>query len=361
MAKEKKHYTYARKTFTFDGKRYTVYGRTEIEAIKKMTLKKREFELGHVELCGSMSLSSWYEQYVSVYRRNCKEITQKNWDYKMKKAWLNELGHMPLKAVKPIHVQDVINRLDGKSTDYIRKVYQGLNAVFSAAVENKLIIENPCRGINKPSGTKTTRRAITQRERELILKVADTDPRYLMYLFMLFCGCRPAEAAAICPVDIDRHAKRLHIRGTKTDKANRTVPIPDYLMQRVPTEKTEPFLPVIRNTAGKPYDEAQRAHLWKSFRRNLDLAAGAKLYRNKVISSPVARDLVPYCLRHTYCTDLQKAGVDIRVAQYLMGHSSITTTANIYTHVDDLSINDAAEKMDSVIFGVIKNRILIEK
>jgi hypothetical protein len=46
----------------------------------------------------------------------------------------------------------------------------------------------------------------------------------------------------------------------------------------------------------------------------------------------IAPDLVCYCLRHTYCTDLQKAGVPINVAKYLMGHANISTTSEIYTH-----------------------------
>ena len=52
---------------------------------------------------------------------------------------------------------------------------------------------------------------------------------------------------------------------------------------------------------------------------------------------PFASDLVPYCLRHEYCTDLARKGVDIRIAQRLMGHATITMTANIYTNltVDD--------------------------
>lgn len=59
---------------------------------------------------------------------------------------------------------------------------------------------------------------------------------------------------------------------------------------------------------------------------------GAELYRNQIIQSVVAPDLTPYCLRHTFCTDLQRAGVTLNVAKELMGHSDISTTANIYTH-----------------------------
>lgn len=60
----------------------------------------------------------------------------------------------------------------------------------------------------------------------------------------------------------------------------------------------------------------------------------------------VADDLVPYDLRHTFCIDLQDAGVSINVAKELMGHSSIELTARIYTHYTEKSLNDAAVKME---------------
>ena len=67
------------------------------------------------------------------------------------------------------------------------------------------------------------------------------------------------------------------------------------------------------------------------------------MYRNQLIAPyPLADDFVPYNLRHTYCTDLQKKGIDIRTAQYLMGHSDISLTANIYTHADNSTILEAA-------------------
>lgn len=43
----------------------------------------------------------------------------------------------------------------------------------------------------------------------------------------------------------------------------------------------------------------------------------------------------PYLLRHTFCTDCQAAGVPLNVAKELMGHSDISVTAKIYTHMVD--------------------------
>jgi site-specific recombinase XerD len=73
---------------------------------------------------------------------------------------------------------------------------------------------------------------------------------------------------------------------------------------------------------------------------------GATVYRNEIIVSKVADDLVPYCLRHTYGTDLQDAGVPINVAKYLMGHSDITVTANIYTHTTLDALTETSKKIN---------------
>ena len=68
--------------------------------------------------------------------------------------------------------------------------------------------------------------------------------------------------------------------------------------------------------------------------------------RGKIVKSVVANDLCLYCLRHTYATDLQSAGVAMNVAKYLLGHEDISTTANIYTHTADDIIEQARGAQD---------------
>ena len=60
----------------------------------------------------------------------------------------------------------------------------------------------------------------------------------------------------------------------------------------------------------------------------------------------MADDLTPYCLRHTYATDLQSADVPINVAKDFLGHKSIAMTSHIYTH---LSVDAFAEASLKVI------------
>ena len=82
----------------------------------------------------------------------------------------------------------------------------------------------------------------------------------------------------------------------------------------------------------------------------MNISMGCKVYRNELIPPfPLADDFVPYDLRHTYCTNLARAGVDIRVAKKLMGHANISITADIYTHVDTKDIESAAELINRYI------------
>lgn len=79
---------------------------------------------------------------------------------------------------------------------------------------------------------------------------------------------------------------------------------------------------------------------------SMGIEMGDEIYRNEIIKSMVPDDFFLYNLRHTFCTDLQSAGVPINVARELMGHSSIEVTSKIYMHHSDLSMADALEKMN---------------
>ena len=109
---------------------------------------------------------------------------------------------------------------------------------------------------------------------------------------------------------------------------------------------------------------------WRSFSRQMDLVMGAETTAHGHIYDPkdidkrgiplypdenglprnghkIADDLVLYCLRHTFCTDLQKAGVPLNIARIIMGHEDIRVTASIYTHTDSEDVRAAGEKLNS--------------
>ena len=136
----------------------------------------------------------------------------------------------------------------------------------------------------------------------------------------------------------------LHIRGTKSGNADRNVPLPDELYERI--KNAPKFDYISKDTKGNKLTKSSLKCALKARRREMNISMGCRVFRNELVPPyPLAEDFVPYCLRHTYCSNLCKKGVDIRVAQYLMGHSDIRLTANIYTHTDNSAIVEAAKKM----------------
>lgn len=340
MAKKYKY----QKTFMVDGKRYKVRADTEEELMQKFYIKKDDIEKGRVIYSGNMTVRTWTEQALLTYKTGIKESTLKNQTCQIEKHILSVIGNMPLRSVKPIQCQSILNAQAGMSMSHIKAIRTHLKWIFQKAVENQLLPSSPAAYLQLPKGYEGSRRSITENERKHLLKVCEDD-RYLLFLCMLYCGCRPEEAIALEGRDINDHL--LHIRGTKSKNSDRYVPIPDALWPRISPVKG--FSPVCPNTVGRKHSESSYDRLVASLKRNMNISMGCKLYRNALVPPyPLAEDFVPYDLRHTYCTDLQRAGVDIRVAQKLMGHASIEMTANIYTHVDTEEIIKAGELLKAV-------------
>ena len=64
----------------------------------------------------------------------------------------------------------------------------------------------------------------------------------------------------------------------------------------------------------------------------------------KAYGKPVPR-ITPHVLRHTFCTNVQQAGLDVKSLQYLMGHSNASVTLDVYTHSSFESVERAFERI----------------
>lgn len=337
-----------RLSFRYEGKPYQVYGYSDRELERKKTEKIEKLKRNEIIAESSMTVRAWSEQFLNAYKQNrMKDYVLKNYKYQLEHYILEEIGDMKLKNVKPVNCSAVLNALEGKSTSLIHKVHVQMNELFEKAVDNSLISKNPAKGISEPTGTKNTRRALTAREEAAFLAAAKKHQHGLLYMFMWGCGCRPSEAENICGRDIKKIDGRLylHIRGTKTKAADRYVPIPEEVEEMLPST-LDPFLPIVRTKEGNKISARRQRGAWQHMEYLMNIELGCRTYRNQLIPPyPLADDLCSYCLRHTYCTNLQRRGVDIRTAQRLMGHSDIRMTANIYSHTNIEDISNDYDKI----------------
>lgn len=336
-----------KRSFTYNGKRYYVRGETEREALEKLTLLREKVEKDEIINPSLRTVRSWAIECVEVYKVRQSEITRRKYLAKMESCVLKHIGDLRLSKVTPIQCQNVLNQQIGKSQNYINTTYQMLKFIFGMAKINRMIRSDPTERLVKPQGTYTPRRSLTVNEEKYFCEAVKSHDYGLYFAFMYYAGCRPQEAASLegRDIQIENGQPMLHIRGTKTAAADRMVPIVPELMALIPSSRPA-YKRLCMNLNGKPITTQNHRRAWSSFKREMQILAGCRLYRNELVPPfPLDTDSIsPYSLRHTFCTNLQKAGVDIRTAQYLMGHASIEMTANIYTHVD-MEIIEAAGKL----------------
>lgn len=394
-----REYEYKRRSWTDEsGYKHVVYGKTEREASDKLAERKAQVKRGEYGISEKMTVRAWADEWDKTYlkprirkagtEKKRGTMTQKSYEMYRQKLdgyILPEIGSQRIGKVKEAHLQQILNDAGsaGMSESHIQKLRLVMGKMFGQAVRNRVILHNPADGLELPAAKKNSRRSLTAYEREVILDVAARHRCGLWVKFLLGTGIRPGESAPLLVRDLDLKKEVVRIykdieSGTpntisppKTAAGNREVPIPKWLLSELTPylNGRDPDEWLFPQTDGRTMKTITCIENdWRSFIRQVDLAMGAEHTAHGHIYDPkdvmwngepiypdpadptkprnghkVAPDLVLYCLRHTYCTDLQRAGVPLEIARMLMGHEDITTTANIYTHSGDAEVIQARD------------------
>jgi site-specific recombinase XerD len=180
---------------------------------------------------------------------------------------------------------------------------------------------------------------LSQSEVGAFLKAA-AGPTVLAFFLLLYAtGLRRTEARLLLPEDIDSERMVVRVRQGK-GKKDRYVP----LSQRLLATLREHW------KAAHPQTWLFEGSIPGKKVSNRTVAMWFKEARTKAeISKPVT----PHVLRHTFATHLLEQGMDLRRLQLLLGHRSLSTTAQ-YLHVAANS-RDAKEHCTQLLEGLLDN------
>lgn len=344
-------------------KQIKIRAKNEKELEEKFFQKRMECEMGLLVFTPNTSFARWVEEWLKTYKQpNVTAKTLRDIKGLVQNVFVNYIGGMRVSDIKTVHIQNCLNRMNGKSQSRINKATNYIRDIFRKAEANELIKRNPTHQLVPPKGSIGNRRALSTDERKYFLRTVQKHPRGLLFAVSLACGLRPGEARALTkdciildgphPIIKIYHAIESGSKQIKQPKSSagiRDVPIPNWyktlLEKYLPTVTGELVFP---SASGKALTETGYKRAWASFFRLMDIEAGAELYRNQIIRHAIDQNLTPYYLRHTYATNLAEAGIDIKTAQYLLGHANIQMTAQIYTHVTSKMMSKAAEKINQI-------------
>ena len=279
---------------------------------------------------------------------------------------LPEFGLQHMKAISANDIQLFVNRFAGSSKSQITMVIGILHGIFSTAYAEGILERDPTVALIRPkSSKKEVRRPLTDDETQRVLEVINNHPEGLFLAVLNYLGLRRGEALGLKWGDFDFTEDQVHIQrdldyacstaqdgSLKTDAADRYVPIPPELKEKLLPNKGGGDEYVFHTQKGKPLPHASFKRMWN----RLMLAAGCVEWREVKEGTSRPDDILkcikplitPHYFRHNYVTMLYEAGVDPLIAMKIVGHTDYQTTANIYTHVRDEMLKKSTVNMGDV-------------
>lgn len=343
------------------GRRQYVYAPTLQE------LRKKEDEIAKAKgngidySAGSISILELARKYTS-HKQGVRYNTKIGYDYVLNLMEKEDFCYRQIRTVKMSEVKEWFIKLreDGRRYSTIQSVRGVLKPAFDMAVEEDILVKNPFAFTLTdvvPNDT-IERKALTDKEVDNFLTYVIGDKcrskHYDEIMILLGTGMRISEMYGLTIADVDLDKRRLRVERqlvrtkhceyytekTKTASGKRFIHLDDTTFQafrRVIKNRRTPKVEMMidghtgflfLDKDGKP---KVAGHLEHAMKRMVDKYNDT--HAEKLV-------VTPHVLRHTFCTRMAQAGIPIKELQYIMGHSDVGTTLNIYTHMS----YDAAEK-----------------
>lgn len=330
---------YERK-ITIDGKRIAVRGKSEREVNRKV---KSIDAQRHRERRDGRLFEAIAEEWHEDLWPTLQPTTARGYRASYERVLVEWRGTR-IKEIQPLDIDRFMRDFAraGYAQKTINTQMQIIKQIFAHAVLMGDLDSSPAEYVRIPRGKPSRPRDIPSSEDiQAIIDNVDL-PMGLFYLLLLCTGCRPGEALAITGKSIDIVNERLyiessvyfddrgnpHIKMPKTKAGERSIFLPPMLAKHIP-----------RKLAATDYlfaGESGKLRVKSEYEKAL-----------KQYSQSSGVTCTPYQLRHAYATILYEANIPDKDAQYLMGHTSITVTRDVYTSISKRQMERTA--------GILRN------
>ena len=327
-------------------KSYSVYADTITDTKKKMNDLKYKLQHGLFVQNGKTTLDEWFETWLNVYKKNkLKKGTistyKKQYSYMVKE----KLGKKYITDIRGEHIQTLYNDLveEEYAVSSIKIVAAILSGCFKQAFKNGLIERNPVKLAEVPSDKEEhIMKAMTKEEQHMFMEYAKDSYLFNFYSMLLRTGLRNGELRGLKFSDIDKKKRVIHIRRTlkyeegegyyedtpKTKSSRRDIPLTRDVEKLLDAQKYywgEKIVNIRRyvfcTEEGKPLSRDRVQYEIDRIIKQIN-QSGNEFER-----------ITPHVFRHTFATRAIESGMKPQTLKAIMGHSSLSMTMDLYSHV----------------------------
>lgn len=359
---QRKDGTYMYRYVDLKKERRYVYAPTLEELRSKEEKIAEDLHDGIDYAAGEITVAELVARYINLKRSLC-ENSRRAYSSAVNHVKDSEFGTCKIKDVKLSDAKTwfVMLHDEGMKQNTIGVIQSVLRPAFEMAVDDDMIRKNPFKfALSDVIPDDAVERVPLNKEQvERYLKYvleAGHGHYYEDIVILLGTGLRISELYGLTKFDVDFTKRRIRIekqlcrtgdkpyfvKAPKTKSGVRYIPMSDVVFdtfKRVMFKRAIPkvemlvdgysgFLFLDKNGMPKV-----AMHL-QNFMRNLQ-----KRYIRQ--HGRMLPTVTPHVLRHTFCTNAQQAGIDVKSLQYLMGHSNASVTLDVYSHSDYSSVEKA--------------------
>lgn len=346
-----------------------VYAPTLEELRKKETAIQQDLNAGINYAAGKITVVELLERYIRL-KQGVRYNTKVGYNFVLNLVSKEDFGKRRIKDIKVSDAQLWFIKLhdDGKGYSTLTSIRGVIKPAFQMAYNEDIIRKNPFefRIVDVVPNDSEKRIAMTEEQQDLWMSFIRTDKTYSKYydefVVLLETGMRVSEFCGLTKNDLDfvnrkirvdhqlvrERGGKYYVEKTKTESGCRYIPMTEDVyksLQRIlkkrPIVQTEMvidgyggFIMLDKNNRPKVALHIENEMRW-----------GMKKYRKLHPDKPLPH-ITPHVFRHTFCTNMANSGMDVKRLQYLMGHSDVGVTMNVYTHTD---YEQAAAQMVKVI------------
>ena len=364
------------------GKRKTVYSwkltptdrvpagkRDDISLREKIKQIQKDLNSNITPDGGNFTVLELVEKYISQ-KTGVRHSTRSNYKFVVNVIKKEAFGQKRIDKIKVSDAKEWLikmQQIDGRGYSSIHTIRGVVRPAFQMAVDDDLLVKNPFEfQLNTVVvNDSVTREAITRQQERDFLEFVKNDKHFCKYydgIYILFkTGLRISEFVGLTKKNLDFENNRIivdHqlqrtrdmkyiIEDTKTESGERMVPMTPGVkeaFQRILANRKDPKIePMVDGYSGFLFlDKNARPMValhWEKYFQHIREKYN-KIYR---VQMP---KVTPHVCRHTFCSNMAKSGMNPKTLQYIMGHSDISVTLNVYTH---LNYDDAEEEMQKVV------------
>lgn len=343
--------------------------KTKKEAEKNLVKHISDIENNTLVSSDKMTLKDYLNYWLSSYvDNNLSETTIYGYRYLMELHVIPILGNIQLQKLQPIQIQNLYDeklkngRLDGKgglSAKSITYIHRVLRKALSQALKLQLVSRNVADYVEIPKKKPFNASVLNKNELSLYLDAFKDTYLYLPVVLALSVGLRRGETLGLRWKDIDfenktiiinqtlLHAKAGIIVGTpKTERSHRSIVISESILGLFKKQQEK------QAEYKSKLEDAYNDHDLVCCHEDGSPINPATLSRKfeKILRRNNLNHIRFHDLRHTNATLLLECKVPAKIVSERLGHSTIGITMDLYSHVLKEMQEEAANKLEDLIF-----------